>query len=108
MIYLCNTFSVHMMGRLLVGNERRFTIKRISSKETGDILRGNAFRSFYGHEESVSYLRKYLHINIPVSRGAINLKKEDVLIIAAISSKRDWELGKKPYPKWRFFKMELI
>ena len=108
MIYLCNTFSVHMMGRLFVGNERKFRIKRISSQEAGNILKGNAFRSFYGHEESVTYLRRYLHINIPVSRGTVKLQKGDILLIAAISSKRDWEIGLKPYPKWRFFKMEML
>lgn len=107
MIYLCNTFSVHMLGRLNVNNTRTIRIRRISSIETGNILKSNAFRSFYGHTESVKHLSRYLHLKVPVCRGTVNLEKGDILIIATISSKRDWEKGLKPYPKWRFFELEL-
>lgn len=108
MIYLCNTFSVHMLGRLFVGNQREISIKRISSAEVGDLLKSNAFRSFYGHVESVGHLSRYLRIKIPFSRGVVTLKRGDILLIATISSKREWEQGLKPYPTWRFFRLELI
>lgn len=105
MIYLTNAFSVHMIPRLQVGEERRLIYRRISSYEAGYILRSGAFRSFYGHGESAYHLAKYLKIDIPVSRGYIELKPEDVLIIAAVTGKRKWEAGEKPYPGWIFYEV---
>ena len=105
MIYLTNAFSVHMIPRTHVGDEKNLHFRRISSYEAGAILRSGAFRSFYGHGESAYHLSRYLHIDIPVSRGYIELKPEDVLIIAAVTGKRKWEAGEKPFPGWIFFEV---
>ena len=107
MIYLCNALSPFMLPKMMVGNEHHLKIRRISAIEAGDILKGNAFRSFYGHPESVKYLQKYLRLQIPVSRGFVQLDRDDILIIATIQSKRAWEQGRKPAPTWRFFKVEM-
>ena len=105
MIYLTNAFSVHMIPRTHVGEEKNLHLRRISSYEAGAILRSGAFRSYYGHGESAYHLARYLKINIPVSRGYVELEPEDVLIIAAITGKRKWEAGLKPYPGWIFFEV---
>ena len=105
MIYLSNAFSVHMIPRTHVGDEKNLHFRRISSYEAGAILRSGAIRSFYGHGESAYHLARYLKIDIPVSRGYIELKPEDVLIIAAVTGKRKWEAGEKPFPGWIFFEV---
>jgi len=105
MIYLTNAFSVHMLPHLKVGTEMNLHIRRISSWEAGDILRSGAFRSFYGHGKTAYHLARYLRIDIPVSRGYVELKDTDVLIIAAITGKRAWESGQKPFPGWIFFEV---
>ena len=107
MIYLCNTLSVFMLDRFFVGDSRELSIERISAIRAGKILKGHAFRSFYGHQESAGHLSRYLRIKIPVSRGAIKLTENDILIVAAIDSKRAWEMGLKPCPKWKFFMVKV-
>ena len=105
MIYLTNAVSVHMLPHLKVGTEKNLIIRRISSYEASDILKSGAFRSFYGHGRSAHHLSRYLHIEIPVSRGYIELVEGDVLIVAAITGKRKWEAGVKPFPGWIFFEV---
>ncbi len=105
MIYLTNAFSVHMIPRTKVGDEKDLHLRRISSYEAGAILRSGAFRSFYGHGESAKHLARYLKIDIPVSRGYVELTPGDILIIAAITGKRKWEAGEKPFPGWIFFEV---
>ena len=107
MIYLTNAFSVHMLPHMKVGTDQDLHIRRISSYEAGDILKSGAFRSFYGHGKTAYHLAKYLRIDIPVSRGFVELKENDILIIAAITGKRAWEAGVKPYPGWIFFEITV-
>ena len=107
MIYLCNTFSVHMLPFLECGEERTVRFSRISVEQTRAILQGNAFRSFFGHFESARHLERYLKIRIPVCRGMIEMSENDVLIIAAAESIRKYEAGIKPCPGWRFYIAEL-
>ena len=105
MIYLCNSFSVHMMRHMNCNDFVNLTITRISSHEVGRILKANAFRSFFGHTEGAASLESYLHIHIPVSRGAVKFRKGDVIIIATIESKRIVEQGFKFNQGWKFFLM---
>ena len=105
MIYLSNAISVHMLPHLKVGTEKDLHIRRISSYEASDILKSGAFRSFYGHGKSAYHLARYLKLTIPISRGYIELQEGDVLIVAAITGKRAWEAGVKPFPGWIFFEV---
>ena len=105
MIYLTNAVSVHMLPHLKVGTEKNLLIRRISSYEASDILKSGAFRSFYGHGKSAYHLSRYLKLTIPISRGFMELKEDDVLIVAAITGKRAWEAGYKPFPGWIFFEI---
>ena len=105
MIYLTNAISVHMLPHLKVGTEQDLHIRRISSYEAGDILKSGAFRSFYGHGKTAYHLSRYLKLDIPVSRGYVELRDGDILIVAAITGKRAWEAGVKPYPGWIFFEV---
>lgn len=107
MIYLCNTFTVHMLPLMAANESYPLTVTRIPAKEVMQILRENAFRSYFGHEESARHLAKYLGVTIRISRGNITLTENDVLIVAAITGKRKWEAGLKPCPGWIFFMVEL-
>ena len=107
MIYLCNTFSVHMMPKMQVKDVRNLRIRRISAIEAGDILTSNPYKSYFGHEASAWHLSRYLHLEVKPNRGTIRMKPHDVLIIAAAESKRRWEQGYKPFPGWRFYEITL-
>jgi len=108
MIYLCNTLSLHMLPYLPCGKGKRVEIKRVSMKEASYMLQNNAFRSFFGHKKSVRHLSKYLQVSIPVCRGTIELREGDVLLVAAIQSKREWEQGLKGCPTWRFYTVQVV
>ena len=103
MIYLCNTFSLHMLQRMNCGETTNVEMTRISAQDAGRLLRSNAFRSFYGHKNSAYHLSRYLHLTIPISRGMITLRESDMLLVAAVNSKRAWEHGLKGCPGWRFY-----
>ena len=107
MIYLCNTFTVHMLPIMQANESYPLTITRIPAKEVMAILRENAFRSYFGHEESARHLARYLGVTIKICRENITLTENDVLIVAAITGKRKWEAGLKPSPGWVFFMVEL-
>ena len=104
MLFLSNAFSVHMLEHMNVGDFRNLDIERISARETGRMLRENAFRSFFGHSETAERLSRYLRVEIPVSRGALVFRPHDVLILATLESKRNWELGYSVGdPGWKFY-----
>ena len=107
MIYLCNAFTVHMLPLMRVNESHTLNITKISAKEVMSILRENAFRSYFGHEESARHLAKYLGVTIKICRGYITLTENDILIVAAITGKREWEHGLKGFPGWVFFLVEL-
>lgn len=103
MIYLCNTFSLHMLQRMGCEQTQNIDVTRISAQDAGNLLRKNAFRSFFGHHGSAWHLSRYLHVTIPVCRGTVTLTENDLLLVAAIQSKREWQQGWKGCPGWRFF-----
>ena len=94
MIYLTNGFSIHMLERLNVGDFHEIRIQRINSKKAGDLLRGNNFRSYFGHADTARQLEKYLRCHV------------DLLIIATVESKRKWEQGEKAGPGFKFYLIE--
>ncbi len=106
MIYLCNAFSVHMLQEMKCGESEDLRISRISAMQAGAMLRSKPFRSFYGHSRSAYHLGRYLRVNIPVSRGIIRLGPGDMILIAAIDSKRMWEAGVRGCPGWTFYLVE--
>lgn len=107
MIYLCNTFSLHMLQRMNCGQSTNVEMTRISAQDAGRLLRNNAFRSFFGHKDSAYHLGRYLHVTIPISRGMIKLRENDMLLVAAMNSKRAWEQGLKGCPGWRFYMVTI-
>ena len=107
MIYLCNTFSLHMLRKMGCSHSQQVEVTRISAADAGSMLRNNAFRSFYGHQRSAYHLGRYLHVTIPVSRGTITLMENDLLLVAAIQSKRSWEQGWKGCPSWKFYTVNV-
>ena len=105
MIYLCNTFTPHMIPRMQIEDEHLIRIRRIDGYEAEDILKSGAFKSFFGHGSSAEHLSRYLHLDIPVSRGYVVFRPGDIVIVATVIGKRAWEAGLKPYPGWVFFEV---
>ena len=106
MIYLTNGFSIHMLERLNVGDFHEIRIQRINSKKAGDLLRGNNFRSYFGHADTARQLEKYLRCHVPMNRDLVNFERRDLQIIATVESKRKWEQGEKAGPGFKFYLIE--
>ena len=107
MIYLCNAFSVNMLPAMHVGEGREMKIERISAIEAGSILHENDWQSFFGHEGSAYHLGRYIKTTIPINRGTFKLTPDDVLIVAAVESRRKWESGRRRCPEWRFYRVTI-
>lgn len=107
MIYLCNTFSLHMLKYVPCGQGQTIEITHISAMEAGTMLREHAFRSYFGHHRTAFHLGRYLRVTVPVCRGTIAMEPDDVLLVAASQSKRDRESGRMRLPKWRFYTVQL-
>lgn len=90
-MYLTNSFSVHMLPKLNCAEWEDIRFKRISSHEACEMLKGKNFRSYFGHVDTVKHLERRWRIHIPVSRGCVEFRKGDAMIIATVSSKRVWE-----------------
>ena len=88
MLYLTNSFSVHMFGKRNVGDRVIPEMEMITKREASGILRGENFRSFFGHEETAEELSRILGVTINPNRGLLVLKPYDRLIIATLQSKR--------------------
>lgn len=106
MIYLCNGLSIHMLEALNCGESHRLKIQRIPTAEAGQILRENRFRSYFGHVDTAKHLEKILRVHIPPNRETLDFTRQDVMIIATLSSKREWEKGSKPAPGFKFYLVE--
>ena len=107
MIYLCNSFSVHMLPRMRCDDLYSLEVQRVSASAVQRLLRNNAYRSHYGHEETVSHLGRYLGLWIPVNREPLKMGPRDTLILATLMSKREYELGYRTSPKWQFYQIRL-
>lgn len=106
MLYLTNSFSVHMLPKLNCGEWEDVRIKRISSDDACRMLKGKTFKSFFGHVDTAKWLERRWRMHIHVSRDLVEFRKGDTMIIATVSSKRTWETGEKPAPGFRFYLVE--
>jgi len=108
MLYLTNSFSVHMIPKMNCGEWENIKIKRISSDDACGMLRGKKYRSFFGHVDTVKWLERRWHIHIPVSRDLVEFRKGDTMIIATVNSKRIWEQNHKhsDIPAFTFYLVE--
>ena len=108
MIYVCNAFSFHMLKYMPCGEGCRTEVRHISALEAGDLLRDQEFISFFGHDWTAHHLSRYLHVEIPVNRGKIQMDKGDLLLVASSGKcSRDVLTGMKRLPKWHFFTVKL-
>ena len=106
MIYLTNSFSVHMMPQFNCGEWEDIRFTRITSQEACRMLKGNTFKSYFGHADTVKWLEDRWRMHIHVSRDLAEFRKGDTMIIATVSSKRKWEQGKNPAPAFKFYLVE--
>ena len=108
MIYLTNSFSVHMIPKMNCGEWEDIRFRRISSQDACGMLKGKTFRSFFGHVDTVKHLERRWRIHIPVSRGLVEFRKGDLMIIATVSSKRAWEQEDEKIGHGPGFKFYLV
>ena len=108
MLYLTNGLSVHMLEFMCVGEFRELRIERISLKEVRGMLRSNAFQSYFGHKESVETLSRVLRVDVPYSRNILRFRKGDIMIIATLCSRREWEQDPMDYQKYKFYLVEYL
>lgn len=107
MIYLCNVFSVGMLGHLETFGHRHADIERISAKEAGRILRENPFVSAFGHGWTAWHLSRYLHVDVPESRQEIQLGPDDLLIVASVVNKSRLLWRVEGAPRWVFYAVKI-
>ena len=81
-LYLANAFSLNMLGAL-PPEGLNLRVRPISLEEVKEILRSVSFTftSAVGHESTAAILSLLTGVEIPVNRIAINLSKEDRLIV---------------------------
>ena len=108
MLYLTNSLSVHMLEFMCVGEFRDLRIERITLKEVRGMLRSNAFQSYFGHKESVEALSKILKVDVPYNRNILRFLKGDIMIIATLCSRREWEQDLMDYQKYKFYLVEYL
>ena len=78
MLYLCNGFSVGMLGRGSDrwGHQARLSFRTIRPRDAGNLLRENEFISCFGHEDTAWHLSRYLKVDIPVIPVSCRLAKK--------------------------------
>lgn len=109
MIYLTNAFSIHMLPQMKCGEWESVRFRKLSFNEARELLRDKNFRSFFGHVDTVHILESCWRMKIPVNRGQVSFRKGDVMVIATIASKREWEQCKNPRgAKFEFFLAEYV
>ena len=106
MIYLTNAFSIHMLPKMNCGEWENIRFKRISSDEACRMLKGQNFKSFFGHVETVKHLESRWRMHIHISREQVQFRKGDTMVIATVASKRTWESEGVDVPGFRFFLVE--
>lgn len=106
MLYLSNSFSVTMLQSYPDYNASwNVRIRRISAYAAGNLLKYNPFISCYGHAETAAHLSRYLHIRVEPRRDPIELRPEDILIIAHVHKGRAYREGFRKCPKWTFYEV---
>lgn len=110
MLYLCNGFSVGMLGR---GAERwgsvaRLEFRTLRPREAGDLLRENEFVSRFGHADTARHLGRYLKLWIPVSRDSISPGPGDMILVASAKHTRSFHEKYIGCPHWHFVLIRRI
>lgn len=110
MLYLCNGFSVGMLGR---GSDRwghlaHLSFQTIRPREAGNLLREHEFISCFGHEDTAWHLSRYLKVEIPVSRDAISPGPDDMILVASAKHTRAFRERWIGCPRWQFFLIRRI
>ena len=110
MLYLCNGFSVGMLGADAHewGAATRLEFRVLSPRQAGKLLRSNKFVSCFGHSDTARHLGRYLHVWIPVSRDMIDLKPDDRVLVASAKHTRSYEDGFREYPSWKFYLIRRV
>ena len=84
MLYITNAFSIQMLPTEVIG----LTFKPITQKQAKKMVKANVFVSAIGHGDTANMVSKLLDTNIPMNRISVNLKDDDVLLVAQLSGGR--------------------
>jgi len=83
-VFLCNAFSLSMLGRLPTEG-RTVRVRPISLEEVKSLLQEGNYVSAVGHPATAEVLSALLGVRVPPNRVAIQLRSGDVLIVFQIS-----------------------
>jgi len=79
-LFITNAFSLNMLGPL-PPKGLTLKVRPLALEEVKETLRSVSFTSAVGHESTAAILSLLTGVEIPVNRIAINLSKEDRLIV---------------------------
>jgi len=85
MLYLCNAFSLNMLGQM-PQQGRTFTVRPITLEEVKALLQGG-FISAVGHESTARVIETLLGLPVEANRVAITLSPGDKLVVFQLGTR---------------------
>ena len=84
MLYITNAFSIQMLPHLVT----TLSFKPATLEQAMKIMKTNVFISAVGHVDTANVVSNLLNMEIPMNRISVNLKDDDVLLVAQLSGGR--------------------
>ena len=84
MLYITNAFSIQMLPHLAT----TLSFKPATLEQAMKIMKTNVFTSAVGHVDTANVVSNLLNMEIPMNRISVNLKDNDVLLVAQLSGGR--------------------
>ena len=84
MLYITNAFSIQMLPTVETG----LTFKPITLEQAMKMAKANTFISAVGHEDTANVVSNLLSAFVEMNRISVNLKDNDVLLVAQLSGGR--------------------
>ena len=84
MLYITNAFSIQMLPHLAT----TLSFKPATLEQAMKIMKTNVFISAVGHVDTANVVSNLLNMEIPMNRISVNLKDNDVLLVAQLSGGR--------------------
>lgn len=84
MLYITNAFSIQMLPHLAT----TLSFKPATLEQAMKIMKTNVFISAVGHVDTANVVSNLLNMEIPMNRISVNLKDDDVLLVAQLSGGR--------------------
>ena len=84
MLYITNAFSIQMLPHLAT----TLSFKPVTLEQAMKMAKANTFISAVGHEDTANVVSNLLNATVKMNRISVNLKDDDVLLVAQLSGGR--------------------